>query len=150
MLIFCYYVVCVYNDDWMSMGLCFFSSRIRHTSCALVTGVQRVLFRSPDVRHGPGSPGAISRPAAKRVSDEGSTRRSGSTGSRPPEALHAGRPFAPDHRRSRRPAWSDRASACRWDATQTRKGVGSGKSRAVRVGLGGCRILKKKKQKQKK
>src|SRR3546814_9311943 len=25
---------------------CFFSSRRRHTSCALVTGVQRVLFRS--------------------------------------------------------------------------------------------------------
>src|SRR3546814_1228221 len=28
------------------MLVCFFSSRRRHTRCALVTGVQRVLFRS--------------------------------------------------------------------------------------------------------
>src|SRR3546814_4968106 len=30
----------------VSLLMCFFSSRRRHTRCALVTGVQRVLFRS--------------------------------------------------------------------------------------------------------
>src|SRR3546814_2625928 len=29
--------------------MCFLSIRRRHTSCALVTGVRRVLFRSPDL-----------------------------------------------------------------------------------------------------
>src|SRR3546814_7312577 len=36
----------------------FFSSRRRHTRCALVTGVQRVLFRSPVARSGVVDPDA--------------------------------------------------------------------------------------------
>src|SRR3546814_8840112 len=38
---------------------CFFSSRRRHTRCALVTGVQRVLFRSAIGRPVPGHRVAI-------------------------------------------------------------------------------------------
>src|SRR3546814_9234786 len=38
------------------MFLCFFfSSRRRHTRCALVTGVRRVLFRSPGAKRPPSS-----------------------------------------------------------------------------------------------
>src|SRR3546814_3851924 len=52
-----------YVFSWLILALCllllcssffscvfFFSSRRRHTRCALVTGVRRVLFRSPSSR----------------------------------------------------------------------------------------------------
>src|SRR3546814_9829341 len=38
-------LLCVLHRIFLSLGF-FFSSRRRHTRCALVTGVQRVLFRS--------------------------------------------------------------------------------------------------------
>src|SRR3546814_2696774 len=53
-------------------GVFFFSSRRRHTSCALVTGFRRVLFRSTSQR----ATGARSRPMFTRLEDKSEPGRS--------------------------------------------------------------------------
>src|SRR3546814_15678878 len=59
------------------VGLFFFSSRILHTRCALVTGVQRVLFRSRAARRPRPTP-PPARPRRTRHSPTESRSRGGS------------------------------------------------------------------------
>src|SRR3546814_13515389 len=130
-----------------------FSRRRRHTRCALVTGVRRVLVRSLLVRH-QDAPGDLSDQEGRepeswfertrqdqrrqdrsleadrnrRDQDEGSQRERSGTGNE-------------DHRGQRA------LDGPRRD----RKSVVKGKSVSVRVDLGGRRLIKKKnKRKQKK
>src|SRR3546814_15130134 len=97
----------------------FFSSRRRHTRCALVTGVQTVLFRSRR-RARPRRPGA-------------------GAGQHRPQ-----RPAGPGGGRG-----GGRGAAVRRfgaGALRDRKSVVSGKCVSVRVDLGGRRSIKKKKK----
>src|SRR3546814_13180931 len=102
------------------MCLClFFSSRRRHTRCALVTGVQTLCSSDLQGRH---------RQAADRCL---------------PQWRAADRPVCLSRRR-----WAALPLLWRLEALQRRapdrKSVVSGKSVSVRVDLGGRRILKKK------
>src|SRR3546814_11810290 len=111
----------------------FFSSRRRHTRCALVTGVQTCAL--PISRRHAALPVGPCRGAPRR---RGTENRAGPSGGksvrrrprRPPRALRGGA-------RSRR-------ARCR-ARTGDRKSVVEGQSVSVRVDLGGRRILQKKK-----
>src|SRR3546814_19791527 len=99
----------------------FFSSRRRHTRCALVTGVQTcALPISPARSAGRWS---MHRPAWR------------ARGSRAPAGARAGRGGPAPARARRAPARSD---------GRDRKRVVEGKSVSVREDLGGRRIIKKK------
>src|SRR3546814_19757565 len=98
----------------------FFSCRRRHTSCALVTGVQRVLFRSPSISLSD-NPSPLRAASINRCFKSGSPERSRSNFARA-------------------------ASSAVTLAFADRKSVVYGKSVSVRVDLGGRRILKKKNQ----
>src|SRR3546814_12912778 len=114
----------------MSYFLFFFSSRRRHTMCALVTGVQTCALpiydrdlQPADRRAGCRAAGA-GRPAAAAVRDAGRRRqRHRAAGG---QRRRTGGALAP--------------------ALGDRKSVVEGKSVAVRVDLGGRRIIKKKKR----
>src|SRR3546814_11842161 len=96
------------------MTSCFFSSRRRHTRCALVTGVQTCALPISDLRS------AHIPPQASVAGDWYSV----------PVMVH--RRFPPITQRFDHAAQPDR------------KSVVSGKSVSVRVDLGGRRIIKKK------
>src|SRR3546814_14607067 len=107
----------------------FFSSRRRHTRCALVTGVQTCAL--PILRR------RQRRASARSAAPMRWPPNSGSRSSirRPPVP----RPRRNPRRRTDRPGFSQNGD---------RKSVVSGKSVSVRVDLGGRRIIKKKKNKQ--
>src|SRR3546814_16852171 len=102
----------------------FFSSRRRHTRCALVTGVQTCVFRSGGPRGGRRRSRSPWNPAA-------------SPAPRPPAAAGV-----QGHRKSRSRA--ARAPPPRRADRRDRKSVVSRKRVSVRVDLGGRRIIKKK------
>src|SRR3546814_14301535 len=115
----------------------FFSSRRRHTSCALVTGVQTCalpIFPWRRVR-------SVHKPrlwSAEKQADDTRGLRPASRRCAPPlGTMKAIRPRAAAARDSA-------TSAARRD----RQSVVSGKSVSVRVDLGGRRIIKKKQHKQ--
>src|SRR3546814_14237782 len=95
--------------------LFFFSSRRRHTRCALVTGVQTCALPISEAH-------SLARRRARTAAPARRTRRT---------ALPAH--HLPPHRRLTR-------RCC----TRDRKSVVSGKSVSVRVDLGGRRVIKKK------
>src|SRR3546814_10178922 len=104
--------------DLSRFCLFFFSSRRRHTRCALVTGVQTWLVRSlPVPRYAPNKP------------DE----RRGQA----PRPAHRAKPAL--LRLS-----CNAGNSAPWCRLPARKSVVEGKSVSVRVDLGGRRILKKK------
>src|SRR3546814_4958305 len=73
------------------MTLCFFSSRRRHTRCALVTGVQTWLFRSDRATRA-----GVARPARPTAGAGGGQLQRAAAGLRPLERRHrwaAGRHF---------------------------------------------------------
>src|SRR3546814_17500778 len=107
----------------------FFSSRRRHTRCALVTGVQTCAL-------------PISSCRAREWPCEGSTIPS--CGSRDGQIRHGRKVREMPDRRARQ---SRQYRRFRWVGSgQDRKSVVSGKSVSVRVALGGRRINKKKKR----
>src|SRR3546814_11845713 len=109
--------------------VCFFSSRRRHTRCALVTGVQTWLFRSS----GFGVVTPVRVPTMFKRGDKGMkgpTRRS----------FLAGETAAPL-------AAATAGAADETKARIDRKSVVSGKGVSVRVDLGGRRIIKKQQRK---
>src|SRR3546814_7165253 len=113
----------VVRVDMSLLGFCFFfSSRRRHTRCALVTGVQTcalpISLRPSGEQRGP-RPGARLAAAAGRPASLLLEEREVGAGARTDRTGPAG--FLGD-----------------------RKSVGSGKSVSVRVGLGGRRIIQKK------
>src|SRR3546814_17983258 len=104
----------------MYLILFFFSSRRRHTRCALVTGVQTCAL-----------------PICRRLR----TRRAVDARRLPAAEERAG------HRRRHGPARRHRAAAHpRQHGHGDRKSVVEGKSVSVRVDPGGCRNIKKKKK----
>src|SRR3546814_19123599 len=108
----------------------FFSSRRRHTRCALVTGFRRVLFRSGH--------------------DQGSDPRAGARrGCSVRSSRHASRCSRIDERSANKRGITRRsrgAATGRSPRRADRKSVVSGKSVSVRVDHGGRRIIKKKKK----
>src|SRR3546814_15750543 len=106
----------------------FFSSRRRHTRCALVTGVQTCAL--------PICPGHDGRPRRRQSrGDHHRARQSGLL------RVAADRSAAAAQRLGQEPQEGAQ------DHRPDRKSVVEGKSVSVRVGLGGRRYLKKKKQK---
>src|SRR3546814_1025081 len=107
----------------------FFSSRRRHTRCALVTGVQTCAL-----------PISNSFRAGQRGAERGGSRRPGVSRGQGPDGL-----CTPHHedRKTTRTRLTRRGA--RQGDHQDRKSVVSGKSVSVRVDLGGRRINKTKK-----
>src|SRR3546814_19720697 len=113
--------------------LLFFSSRRRHTRCALVTGVQTC---------------ALPISADHHLSRRGDVGRDASTRSLSPARAHGAGPAGGGGSEAARRA-GGRARlemAVHLSRTGDRKSVVEGKSVSVRVDLGGRRIIKKKKQ----
>src|SRR3546814_4182688 len=119
------------------MFVCFFfSSRRRHTRCALVTGVQTCLFRSMLYIFGLGHVTSFFL-LGSRVLNQAHLRKC-----KRPRAFI--RP--PSQREGRRRVVGGAAIGLPTIFMETdRKSVVSGKSVSVRVDLGGRRIIKKKK-----
>src|SRR3546814_12926178 len=121
----------------------FFSSRRRHTRCALVTGVQTCAL--PISRPGARAPCADSLAGGRRfqeqeTNDVRNTRAFARTAARAVrKRLHHADPD---------PARSDPAGARRPRPARDRKSVVSGKRVSVRVDLGGRGTIKKKKKKK--
>src|SRR3546814_13591045 len=120
----------------------FFSSRRRHTRCALVTGVQTcalpILSRWLRLARGP------QRAAVPydRARDQALKRH-------PPAPGQCLRDGAPSRRRGRdRDGDRQPFGLCCKNREAARKSVVQGKSVSVRVDLGGRRIIKKKKHEQ--
>src|SRR3546814_14378394 len=110
----------------------FFSSRRRHTICALVTGVQTCALPICRSQAGRDDPRQRLRAAARSLR---SFAGSGHSAVRPRQG----------HRRTNDAA----RSAARDDRglrSGDRKSVEKGKSVSVRVDIGGCRIIQKKKE----
>src|SRR3546814_6840324 len=136
---------------WCSLYFFFFSSRRRHTRCALVTGVQtcalpisrrRARHMAAVACHAVATRGdALDQRSFAHVSPL-SDRRLQGRGLYAPPARYASPPQRPPRRRHRR-----RAPASRRTRPRDRQSVGEGQSASVRVELGGRRHIKKKKKK---
>src|SRR3546814_17426456 len=116
--------------------LFFFSSRRRHTSCALVMGVQTWALPIPasaEVEE-PGPAVAVGQAASESAADSGSSQISELVRRIDKYQSTRGQPAAP---RAPRAAFLF--------ATGDRKGVGEGKGVAGRLDLGGSPINKKQK-----
>src|SRR3546814_17845677 len=111
----------------------FFSSRRRHTRCALVTGVQTCALPIFGVLCDRQHTAPLPRARRPRRPPCVPLRKHAPTTERAPGRDRAGA--------------VDRPSRCR-AGPRDRKSVVSGKSVSVRVDLGGCRIIKKKKTTQ--
>src|SRR3546814_13758650 len=111
----------------------FFSSRRRHTRCALVTGVQTCALPISAARAAPAD-----RRAGRRQSSRSCHAQSRAIGTRTRSTQTSGRRSAPMARKI------TSASATARD----RKSGVSGKRVSVRVELGGRRIIKKKQEEQ--
>src|SRR3546814_19234697 len=133
------------------MGVCvfvcfFFSSRRRHTSCALVTGVQTCALPISGSSERSSAISALPRPAGHIVFCHDASPR------RHPDRRPA--PFLADEDircvRNGKPASAlgSHGERARSHAAGARKSVVSGKNGAVRLDLGGRRILKKKNKKE--
>src|SRR3546814_15391860 len=124
----------------------FFSSRRRHTRCALVTGVQTcalpicVVWRDTGVSADGRIRNAFDPPGTWRR-----LRLQAVTGS----AARAAVGHADDAGVPRSAGWHRNRRRCRRLSHQDRKSVVKGKSVSVRVDLGGRRTIKKKKKKLK-
>src|SRR3546814_19950559 len=118
----------------------FFSSRRRHTRCALVTGVQTCALPICQRIHGgppPRTPLRSRRPSPL-----------GCSSARQPRACRGGDPSGRGCR-SRAGPRRRAPRRRRRENRQDRKSVGWGQSVSLRVDLGGRRIIKKKKKKTK-
>src|SRR3546814_19237487 len=127
----------------------FFSSRRRHTRCALVTGVQTCALPISGCRR-PGGGGAEDRLPAD---DQGFRRRrrqghaSGAAPGRFPRSAAGGAPRGQGRVRRRAcPAGALPGGAAPYRDAEDRQSVVWGKSAYGRVDLGGLRILKKNKK----
>src|SRR3546814_15007944 len=130
------------------MFVFFFSSRSRHTSCALVTGVQTCALpisprpRRPRVLSAPPPASAARR---RRSIRSHCRRRSGAAGARCHRNPETGRAWLPAGRPARSRSSRDSRSTAPY--RRDRKRVVEGKRVAERVSTGVTLILKKKKNK---
>src|SRR3546814_18086907 len=116
-MIVCMFIIVVVH----LMFLFFFSSRRRHTRCALLTGVQSVLFRSPIPAKRASTP-----PTAGPADVRGTNTRQ--------TCIHAPNLSPAASTRTRRPG----------EPPRVRTRVVSGKRVYVRIDLGGRRLITKK------
>src|SRR3546814_21001269 len=108
----------------------FFSSRRRHTRCALVTGVQTCALPICPVGH------------ADLCSRQSCARRRIAV----PDHISSERQLSPSHVNSTSRPCNRRTAFSLWREWLDRKSEGSGKSVSGSVDLGGRRTIKKKKE----